>query len=81
MSTKQKEFVDIIPKFDLFLPLDEARLQKMAAATDNACILHNNTPTASAELKYHYSIVLQYKTLVLWKLIFCAIKFKSTHIT
>lgn len=38
MSTKQKEFVDIIPKFDLFLPLDEARLQKMAAATDNDCI-------------------------------------------
>lgn len=65
MSTKQKEFVDIIPKFDLFLPLDEARLQKMTAATDNACILHNNTRTASAELKYHYSIVLQYKTLVL----------------
>lgn len=38
MSIKQKEFVDIIPKFDLFLPLDKARLQKMAAATDNACI-------------------------------------------
>lgn len=38
MSIKQKEFVDTIPKFDLFLPLDKARLQKMATATDNACI-------------------------------------------